>query len=326
MLGFILSLLSATAFAINAAAARRAVLSASVMQGLAVTVPIGVPLFLLVAWLFGEAPALVSLPSVAVLWYGAAGIVHFVIGRYCNYAAAAAIGLNLAAPILQSEVLVTLVLALAVLGEQMTPLRLVGILLVLFGPALVAGHDAAKGGAKASTLQFVPRYLEGYVYATLAATAYGLSPICVGLAMKAAGHGTVLAGGVVSYVAATAVVAALLAVTRQVGAMRQIDPRPLCWFALAGVCVCLSHVFRYGALSVAPISVVTALQRLSSIIRIWVGWVINRDHEVFDNSVIVATVVATAGAIILSLSDETFLSLAPWPEWIARIVRWRWGH
>ena len=94
---------------------------------------------------------------------------------------------------------------------------------------------------------------------------------------------------------------------------------------LAGVCVCLSHVFRYAAMAIAPVSVVTALQRLSSIIRIYVGWLINREHEVFDNSVILATVVATAGAIVLSLSDEMFLGLAPWPEWIIRLVRWRWA-
>lgn len=325
MLGIVLSLLSAAAFAVNAAAARRAVLSASVMQGLAVTVPLGVPLFFLVAWIFGEAPALLQLPWVAVLWYSAAGIVHFVIGRYCNYAAAAAIGLNLASPIMQCEVLVTLALALTVLGEQMTPLRFIGIALVLFGPGLVAGHDASKGGAKPSALQFKPRYVEGYVYATLAATAYGLSPICVGLALKSAGHGTVLAGGVVSYIAASLAVGVLLAVTRQGGAMRQIDPRSLRWFLLAGVCVCLSHVFRYGAMAVAPVSVVTALQRLSSIIRIYVGWLINREHEVFDNSVILATVVATVGAIILSVSDDTFLALAAWPEWVVRIVRWRWA-
>ena len=41
-------------------------------------------------------------------------------------------------------------------------------------------------------------------------------------------------------------------------------------------------------------------------------------------AVLLATVVATAGAIILSVSDDMFLSLAPWPDLVVRLVRWRW--
>ena len=47
MLGATLALLSAIAFGMNNAAARRGVITGSVLQGLAVTVPIGVPLFAL---------------------------------------------------------------------------------------------------------------------------------------------------------------------------------------------------------------------------------------------------------------------------------------
>jgi hypothetical protein len=68
----------------------------------------------------------------------------------------------------------------------------------------------------------------------------------------------------------------------------------------------------------------TTLQRLSSIFRIYFAWIINRDHEVFDRSVIVATVVSMLGAIALSMSTDLFLSLADWPEWLVRIARMRW--
>ena len=56
-----------------------------------------------------------------------AGILHFVWGRYCNYRATSAIGTNLVAPVQQVNLIVTLSLAIWLLGEQLTPLRVLGI-------------------------------------------------------------------------------------------------------------------------------------------------------------------------------------------------------
>ena len=227
LLGIVFSLLSAATFALNAAAARRAVLSGTVLQGLMITVPLGVPLFLALMLAAGEMHLLRTFPPDAFAWFAAAGIVHFVIGRYGNYASSAAIGANLASPILQCEVLITLVLAIVMLGEYLTPLRALGIALVLLGPGLVVNREDARiaagaraAGGKAAVVKdeakagFKPRYAEGYVYAVLAAVGYGLSPVCIGLGLKAAGGTGVLAGGFVSYVAATLTVALILLVLR----------------------------------------------------------------------------------------------------------------
>ena len=49
MLGGILAVFSAATFAFNNASVRRAVLTGSITQGMAITVPIGVPLFFIAA-------------------------------------------------------------------------------------------------------------------------------------------------------------------------------------------------------------------------------------------------------------------------------------
>ncbi|MEQ1715561.1 MAG: EamA family transporter [Hyphomicrobium sp.] len=330
MLGVIFSLLSAATFALNAAAARRAVLSGTVLQGLMVTVPIGVPLFGLLMLATGQAGQLADFPAAAWFWFAAAGVVHFVIGRYGNYASSAAIGTNLAAPILQTEVLVTLALAMFLLGEELTPLRALGIALVLLGPSLVAGgQDARRKSvgeveAAAKKSEFQPRYAEGYAFAALAAVAYGLSPICIGLGLKAAGGSGAIAGGFVSYCAGALLVGAILIVIRAPASTFRLDRSALKWFGFAGLIVFLSQAFRYAAMALAPVSVVTALQRLSSLFRIYFGWAINREHEVFDSSVILATVVSMIGAMALSISTETFLSLADWPDWLVGLARFKW--
>lgn len=329
MLGVIFSILCAATFALNATAARRAVLSGTVVQGLMVTVPLGVPLFAALVAAVGQWGLLSRFPLEAYAWFAAAGIVHFVIGRYGNYSSSAAIGTNLAAPILQSEVIITLVLAMVLLGESLTPLRATGIALIMIGPSLIGKRDegnkaapSAAAGTTPAKSSFQPRYAEGYAYALLAAVAYGCSPIFIGLGLKAAGGTGVIAGGLISYVAATLAVGVILLMMP--ASTFRLNRTALGWFAFAGLFVFLSQAFRYAAMGLAPVSVVTALQRLSSLFRIYFGWIINRDHEVFDPSVMVATVVSMGGAIALSISTDLFLSLADWPDWLVRLAKLRW--
>jgi drug/metabolite transporter (DMT)-like permease len=333
LLGGLLALLAAATFALNAATARRAVLRASVLQGLAITVPLGVPLFLLVAWAFGEAARLATLPGEAVLWFAAAGVVHFVFGRYCNYRAAKAIGANLSAPIMQTDILLSLTLAIVVLGETLTPLRMIGIVLVLIGPALVfqgGGIRRAVGAAPAPAAHlgaaagFKPKYAEGYLFSLLCAAGFGTSPILISIGLEKAGPGSSLAGGFISYAAGALVIAAVLLASGQVRHVLAIEREPAKWFMLTGLLVCLSQIFRYAALSLAPVSVVAPIQRLSNIFRIYASWIINPEHEVFDKSVILATVVSLVGAALLSVSTEAVIAAVPLPEWLVAAARWRW--
>jgi drug/metabolite transporter (DMT)-like permease len=328
LLGIIYSIAAAGTFALNAAAARRAVLSGTVLQGLMVTVPLGVPLFLILMFVTGESGLLSRFPLEAYIWFAAAGIVHFVIGRYGNYSASAAIGTNLASPILQSEVIITLVLAMFVLGESLTPLRALGIALVLIGPGLVGrGQSPTRAGAgvaSAASPAFQPRYAEGYAYAVVAAIGYGLSPVFITLGLRAAGGTGALAGGFVSYLAATLTVGVALVVLQVPRSTYRLSGTALRWFLFAGVIVFASQAFRYAALVYAPASVVTALQRLSSLFRIYFGWIINREHEVFDRSVFTATAVSMIGAMALSVSTEMFLSLASWPDWLVGFAKLKW--
>ena len=75
MLGALLALASAATFGLNSAALRRGVLTGGVLQAMAITVPLGVPLFLLANVLAGSVDSLVqfSLPSWA--WFALAGVV-----------------------------------------------------------------------------------------------------------------------------------------------------------------------------------------------------------------------------------------------------------
>ena len=77
MLGGFLALLSAASFALNVTALRRGVLTASVFQAIAITVPMGVPLFLLILLLFDCWDVLLNLSTNSIIFFSIAGILHF---------------------------------------------------------------------------------------------------------------------------------------------------------------------------------------------------------------------------------------------------------
>jgi drug/metabolite transporter (DMT)-like permease len=95
VLGVCLAALSAATFTFNNASARRGVLTGSVLQALAVTVPIGVPIFLLAVLATGNLTTLSGFSAGAIALLALAGLLHFVVGRYGNFRAAQAIGNNL---------------------------------------------------------------------------------------------------------------------------------------------------------------------------------------------------------------------------------------
>ena len=99
MLGGLLAVCSAACFAFNNASVRRAVLTGSIVQGMAITVPLGVPLFFVGALLTGNLAAVAGFSPTTLVALSAAGVLHFVWGRYFNYRATRAMGTNLVAPI-----------------------------------------------------------------------------------------------------------------------------------------------------------------------------------------------------------------------------------
>jgi drug/metabolite transporter (DMT)-like permease len=85
LLGIPYAALGAFTFALNNVAMRRGLVTGSVLQGMTMTVPIGGLSFLVMTVAFGELSQLVMFPAVALAWLAGQGVVHFVIGRYCNY-------------------------------------------------------------------------------------------------------------------------------------------------------------------------------------------------------------------------------------------------
>lgn len=306
MLGPLLAFASAAFFGLNNATVRRGVLKSTVLQGMAITVPLGIPIFALFAVLMGGFAAMRDWPLSSWLWMMAAGVIHFVIGRYGNYRATQALGGTLSTPVQQLSIVIALALGFIFMGETINLVNLFGVALVMVGPLmLVKRRTQAK--AAGSAKGFEPDYLSGTIWGGVCAIGYGASPLFIALGLGEAGTLADSAAGVlVSYVAATIVVVVLVTMAGGRGYMRGMDTKSSGWFLLSAVFVALSQLFRYLALAVAPIAVVVPIQRLSVVFRLIFNALLNREHEVFDRWVLVSIVVAVLGAVAL-VADTGYL-------------------
>jgi uncharacterized membrane protein len=200
LLGILYAALGAFTFALNNVAMRRGVVTGSVLQAMALTVPIGGFSFLVMTVAFGELGQLVLFPTVAFTWLAGQGVVHFVLGRYCNYKSNQLMGVNLAAPVVQLQVPFAMMLAVVTLHEKFTVLQLFGSGLMLGGSFITQSNTGkgkkASGSSPAAApipampprklpaapepnpeQTFRPRVFSGYIFALGAAMCYGGSPL-----------------------------------------------------------------------------------------------------------------------------------------------------
>ena len=166
---------------------------------------------------------------------------------------------------------------------------------------------AQAAGATASTAEAAPRpnaatsprYLEGYTFGLLSALAYGTSPIMIRYALEDTGLG--IAGGMVAYIAAAALLLATLAIPGQLKNMRGFDVKVVPLFFASAVAVFLAQLFRFAALAIAPVSLVTPLTRLGVVFVPTLGFVFNRNLESFSLRVLTGIALSGVGAVLLAL-------------------------
>lgn len=323
MLGGWLALLAAATFALSNVSARRAVIDGTVLQGLFVTVPIGLIFLLMVTLISGSGGLLFQFTLLQVLSLAAAGICHFAIARYCAYRSIQALGSNLAGPVQRLSLPVSLGLALWLLEESLNPLRAFGVVLVIFGPIIMLSGQAVSRPS-ASTKTFKPRFLEGYLFAVLSAIGFGVSPLFVRAALEGADMGTAIAGGVFSYVAAAIVLLPILVKRSARRTICTIRRNPAKWFVISGLFTGVSQMIRYMALALAPVTIVSSIMVSSLVFRFLFSRIINRDYEIFGIWVVFGIAITIVGSLALTLETAFVFSLLPEWDWLQGSAKWRW--
>jgi drug/metabolite transporter (DMT)-like permease len=330
LLGVIYAALGAFTFALNNVTMRRGVVTGSVLQGMALTVPVGGLSFLVITIVFGELGQLVIFPTAAFAWLACQGVVHFVIGRYCNYKSNQLMGVNLTAPVVQLQVPFAMMLAVVMLHEKFTVLQAIGSALMMGGSFITQGSTGRGKNVSAPLLAvpetkpkptFQPRVFSGYFFGLAAAMCYGSSPLMARQAFLHAPGASTAAGGCLAYTAATLVFSLILLKPSAWGDIKCMKRENLPWFLSSAVLVAVSQAFVYASLAVAPLMVVTPILQLSLVFRLFLSQLVNRDYEVMNTAVLIGAFTAVLGSILVSLDTDELTKLLGLPQSLADFLR-----
>jgi drug/metabolite transporter (DMT)-like permease len=325
LLGVLYAALGAFTFSLNNVMMRRGVVTGSVLQGMALTVPVGALSFLVMALAFGVLGQLAVFPTVALTWLACQGVAHFVIGRYCNYKSNQLMGVNLAAPVVQLQVPFAMMLAVVMLHEKFTVLQAIGSTLMLGGSFITQSNSKGKqkGAAPEPKPTFEPRVFSGYIFGLAAAMCYGSSPLMARQAFLHAPGSSAVAGGCVAYAAATLVFSLVLLKPGSWSDIKGMKPENMPWFLSAAVLVAISQAFVYASLAIAPMMVVTPILQLSLVFRLFLSQLINRDHEVMNTAVLIGAGTAVLGSILVSLPTDELSTVLGLPPSLADFLSYR---
>ncbi|MDE2765106.1 MAG: EamA family transporter [Chloroflexota bacterium] len=310
-------LLSSASFALNQASVRRGMLRGSALQGVYSSSVIGVVFLLLAAAVSAQLFRAGDIVPTGYLMLAAAGVNHFILGRYCNHRAIGAIGANRARVVEGANAPFSILLAVALLSEEVTALMWGGIALVMLGPVIVfrrssgaraaasaAGVAGGSGSGGASPVIAQPtappvKYVEGYLFGVLNAASWSISPLLIRSALEDTGLGVL--GSLTAYAASTAVLLPLLALPSVRRNLRSADMSTGRWFVVSAFSVVTAQMFRYLALSVAPVTIVVPIMRASSVLLLPVSYLINRRLESFEPRVILGVLLSIAGSLLVVL-------------------------
>jgi drug/metabolite transporter (DMT)-like permease len=137
------------------------------------------------------------------------------------------------------------------------------------------------------------------LFGLLAALGYGGSPLLVRAAIG--GTGLPIVGAMVSYMAATAVLLLSLALPGQWARVHGMDRRALWWFLAAGLTVFFAQMFRYIALDLGPVTVMSPLQQTGILFTLLLSFLVNRHLESFGPRVIAGMALTMAGSVAVVL-------------------------
>lgn len=294
-MGSIFALLTGVGFALNDIFIRRATLKVSdAGLGTLVSVPMAVPIFLIVLAAGGHLQDVLSFSWQSVMWLSLSGVFFFVIGRTLSYRCIQMVGANITGILRRANIPVAVVLGIFVLDEPLSWAFAIGVLLIVVGISLV-GINPGRVAAPGKQPERIP--LRALIIGLGAGVAWGLAPIFAKIGLK--GSGSPLAGLFISFLAATLVLGFTMVSPGRRQLIRRITGRAVGLFFIAGLFSCAANFCRYAALKLIPASAVTPIVATSPVFLLIFSYMFNRSLEIFSRPVIIGTVIVVVGTVLL---------------------------
>jgi len=242
--------------------------------------------FLVVAlFVTGDLSALPDIPAVAVLWFVAAGLMHFLAGWTMFALSQQRIGPSRTAAILSANPVLAAIIAWFVLSESLRAITWVGVLAVTTGVAVITTARLTTGRWTNPSLALV---------ATLC---FSISPVFVRWGLDEFDYALL---GLAVGMAFT--VPAMHVVSRLYTGGWVIVPHGVRRWLLGGGMSALALTAQWTAFSLIPIGVAVSLQQLSTPVVLFLGpIVLSAPSERATPRLVAGTAMVVAGSILVAL-------------------------
>ena len=234
----------------------------------------------------------------ALAWFAGAGVLTMFIGRVFFYASVQRLGAMRSAALKRLNPFFSVVLAVAVLGEQLTRGMTIGALLIVASFAvLVAGGGRPPDVADAAPARsLMARF--GYAYGIVSALGYASGYLLRKMGLDAA-HDPLL-GTLVGCLAGIALFLATATVNANYArAVRATFARPNPWLILAGVMSSLGQILYFSALNESTMSRVALISSMEVFLTLFLGFVFLRRHERLTPGILLAAALGVAGTAFI---------------------------
>jgi transporter family protein len=195
--------------------------------------------------------------NAAAFWsFAAAGAVGASFGKIFYYKAIDKIGASKSTSIKNSSPVLTVILAVVLLGEELTIPVVAGVALIVIG-IFVISHVEAKGGARPDRMGY-------FLYPLLAALCFGFNPIFKKIGIESSAAPTL--GALITQSTALLVMLSAGRFLKIKPKWERVPTRSLVLFVVAGVTEALGSLFTFYALIHAPTVIVSPVWRISPLV------------------------------------------------------------
>jgi drug/metabolite transporter (DMT)-like permease len=251
----------------------------------------------------------------ATVAFVASGLGGAFLGRALLFAGIGRIGVVRASALKNATPIVTLLIAVLVIGERFTALGILGIVLILFAvfavvreslvsyripPAAVTGSVGSIPALAGATAMDRPHVVRGVALAGLSAVAFGASNALVKVGMNIVPD-MIQAGAFASWAgfAASMSVAAARGDLSAAG-RAMLAPRP--WFWLAGGFGTLGQLAFFGAVQLAPVGAVTVVAASEVVLTTLLAGLLVQRFEQVTRRIAIPVLLVFVGAALIALS------------------------
>ena len=223
--------------------------------------------------------------ATAVVYFALAGLIGTVGGRLLRFISIETVGASMSAALINLSPLIASVLAIIILGEQVTPPVVIGTLVI------VAGTTLLSAGGRSTGIRLIALLLP-----LTSAACFGVVAILRKIGLMGM---TAVFGFAVNVTAALVAYTAFLIATRQ-GTQMFCRGQSLVYFMLAGVAENVGVFLLLEGLSRGTVSVVAPLASVSPIFVLALSFFFLRGIDILNQRIVLGTLLIVSGVYLIT--------------------------